>query len=368
MSLPHALLFALALALAACQASPYDIDRESAAHHLTLAEADILAGRQEDAFERLQAIWAVPSLQPELRVEVERLLGEANPDPDDLSGDELVDLAELELPRRLRIELWVDAARALLAEGERMESFRELQDLERTYPLHQLGNEAAEIIAQAGTSFARDDGHYLLLFPYRAKAHEVLEFLVLTYPSSPRCPQAYIELARLYEEDGDWMRAIERHQELLQYHLDSPHATESELRIPYLRLLRVQNPEYDRSEVETCLDEIETWLERHPGHELEGWANELLADTRRRLVDHALSVARFYEKIANPYGARRNADRALAEANALGDAQRVAMCANLLARLPEDSAALDPSRVQGPALDDPVDSDFGAGLGVEDGP
>jgi outer membrane protein assembly factor BamD (BamD/ComL family) len=362
-----AVLAALSL-LCACRSSPYEIDRENAAQHLALAQSDIELGRPEPAFERLQVIWAVPNLQPELRVETGALLAETAPAVETASGEDLIDLAKLDLPMRLRVDLWIAGARALLEEGERMDSYRELKELEETYPLHPRGNDAAEVLAVSGLSLARDDGRYALFFPYRSKAPAVLEYLVLTYPSSPRCPEAYAELAALYEDDGRWQLAIERHQDLLEYHLGSPYAAESELRIPYLRLVLVQNPEYDVGQMHTAREELLAWRERHAGHPLDEWAAELLADCRGRIVDHELAVARFYEVIENPYGARRAGMRALDEAALMGDGERIAACESLLARLPAESAALDPSRMEGPQLEAPIDTGFGAGALPEDGP
>ena len=69
--------------------------------------------------------------------------------------------------------------------------------------------------------------------------------------------------------------------------------------------------------------ELEAWLERHPDDELAAAVERLLRVTRERLVDNDIYVARFYEEIENAMGVRYHAERALAEARALSDAERV---------------------------------------------
>ncbi len=357
-----ALLLVLAPAALGCASRFGRITAESAPGHLASAEQELAAEPPLRAFERLQAVWTAESLTPEDRNRTQALLESAagriaaSPAVD---GDDLVDLADQELPKRLRIEMWIAGAQRLLEEGERMEAFRAIRDLEEQYPLHLERAAAAEVVAQAGFSLAADDGTYLLFFDYRDRAPGVLEYLVLTFPSSPHCDRAYWTLGEKYEEDEEWREALERHEDLLLYHPGSPYTIYSEAKIPYLRLARVTRAAYDRSAFRRARAELERWLERHAGHELEPDVVELLEECSERLVDNDIVVARFYVTISNAFGARYHAERGLVEARLLGDAERVAACEALLASLPADDADIDPSRVLGPRLDEAVDEGFG---------
>ena len=140
-----------------------------------------------------------------------------------------------------------------------------------------------------------------------------LEYLVLNYPASPHCPEAYFELAQHYERDRDLDEAIARCEDLLVYHPGSRFAVGSEARLPYLRMLRLEEDSYDRRELMEARLEIERWLGLHEGHELEPWMRELRTQIYRRLANSDLIVAKHYSRIRSDFGARIHAERALTE-------------------------------------------------------
>ena len=112
-------------------------------------------------------------------------------------------------------------------------------------------------------------------------------------------------------------------------------------------------------------DELEAWLGRHPGHELEGSVRELLAEARRRVVENDLHVARFYERIENAFGTQYHASRALDAARVAEDPELIARCEALLQAATELQGEIDPSRFLPPQHDDPVEESFG--ITIEEG-
>lgn len=356
---------ALLALLAACSSIPeYDVDRDDAALHVARAEREIADGDPWTGFTRLVSVWEVPSLQPELRARAEVLMrASVLPAADAAPSSKIVvKLAEESLPRALRVDLWMAGARRMLEEGREMRSFREIRDLENALPGHFRRGEAAELVAEAGFRLAASTSRRLLVFRVRDQAPEVLDFLVLNYPSSEHCPRAYVTLAEIYEEREELDRAIESHEDLLRYHLDSEYAEYSEARIPYLRLGLVRSVEFDHREIVRARDEVAAWLQRHAGHELEPYVVALGEECERRLVDADLEIAEFYQRIRNAFGATWHAQRALEAARALGDAERILRCEDLIASLEESGNAVDPDRLLDPEFQDPVDTGFGVDI------
>ncbi|MEQ1894009.1 MAG: hypothetical protein ABL998_15820 [Planctomycetota bacterium] len=311
---------ALALALAflglACR-SPYGtIERDDAREHLDQAERDLAAGNSAEALAHLEEIHQVSNLDPDLRRREDRLVEAAAEArfaeiaAGDDAAEEFEDLFRSKLPESVRARAGLAAAEVLLAEDSRIRAFRMVKKVDEALPAHHERVSAGDIVARAGLSLVRDERRYNLLFHYRPRGLQALEYLVLQYPLDSRAAEAYYELSRAYESDREFDSAVERTEDLLLYHSDSPYAVAAAARLPYLRLLRLGRDDYDRSELLRAENELAAWLARHAGHELEGWARELLAQSRARLVRSDLSLARFYERTATPAGVRIHAERA----------------------------------------------------------
>lgn len=308
---------------------------------LAWAQQARTAGDPDAAIEALAYLRTRAGLAPEMRNRAEDDLTDvvteriAQLEGSEDAGDALGELFSVELPRRLRSVVGIAAARAQLAEGRRVESFQTIRKVDEKNPGHAERNAAAQILAQAGLSLARDPGHFFLgLFSYRSRAPRVLEYLVLTYPAHPRCAEAYDVLARLYEEDGEWDLAIARREELILYHRASPYGIASELRIPELRMLQLKRVDYDRGGLIRARDELRTWLGRHAGDPLEPTAHALLAECMDRLAQNDMQIARFYADVDRPYGAWQHAERALLEAEESGNPQLAADVRAFLDGLP----------------------------------
>jgi outer membrane protein assembly factor BamD (BamD/ComL family) len=226
----------------------------------------------------------------------------------------MADLLDLDLPRRLAVRAGIRGAELYYARGSRLKAFRLLQRVDRMYPHHHERARAGALLADIGFSFADDKSRYMLFFTHEGHATEVLEYLVLNYPTEPRGDQAYARLAQIYEGDRLWRIAIDKHQDLVLWYPDSPLATPSKARIPHLRLTSLGSPEFDRDSLEIARGELEAWLDEFSGHELERDVRLDLTDCMRRLADSDLTIARFYRKVDNLAGAEWHARRAVTEA------------------------------------------------------
>jgi hypothetical protein len=348
------LALALLLDLTGCASlnNPFDRERPRQASDvpeaLEVARAKVAEGDTERALELLGWATEVRGLSPEQRGEVEALLdalaeqriAEIGMDPK--GARELGRMVDLGLPNQLAVAAGVRAARLYLEDGRPYKAYSLLRDLEEKYPRHHGKVEAGAVLAEAGLKQIQDEPGFLGFFTKRDDGIEILEYLVLTYPADPRCADAYHALARTYEEDRHWSLARERHEDLRLWHADSPYAIESEAMIPRMRLKGLGSPEYERRELLKARFELETWLARHAGHELEPEVRADFADCNTRLVQNDLGVARFYRRIEQYNGARYHAERARMDAHAAGFARLDREAQELLARLPDDSRSKAP--------------------------
>lgn len=351
------LLIMLALSVSSCRTIgritglkpiPDDLDRKEVEPTIERSRTYLLDGDPERAMKWMQAAAATTGLSPSLKREVRELLEESarayirELSKEPVQADELADFLGLELPRQILVEAVLRAAEELSHQGEQVEAFRLIKRLDQKYPTHHLRTDAGRILADVGLEISRDESKFLFLFPRRDRAKEVLEYLVLNYPSERRCPEAYATLAWLYEIDEDWELAIERHQDLLLYHADTLTAISSEARIPKLRLISITSPEYDRQQLVRAREELEAWLERHPGLQLEETVRLDLTECFLRLHESDMDIARFYLRVENRFGAEFHSKRAAAEARSAGDTGREALALAFLNGLaPEETTQKD---------------------------
>ena len=323
---------------------PSELDAERVPHAIERAQAELAAGNAARALDWMNAATRSKGLSSELRENAQRLLEQAadvrlqqlsvpGADP-----DELADMLDLDLPRQIAVTAAIRAARAMFAQGDRMDAYRLIKKTDTKFPLHHERVAAGDLLFEIGASLAADKSSFLGMFKKTDDAIEVLEYLILYYPWSGECDQAYATLAAIYEDDHEWELAIDRHEKLVLSHPGSSLRTASQAAIPRLRLAALKSPEYDRSELLQARHELEDWLRAFAGHELEGRVRLDLADCLRRLADNDLIVARFYRTVRNDYGAQRHAQRALEEARAAQDEGRAHEAESFLARLPAPSA------------------------------
>ncbi len=352
---PRLVPFVLAaLTLGSCSSinKPIDWDKARSPADVSLrieqAREDLANGRTERALRKLRGSRDVRGLSTELRDELESLLEEvAERRIGELSGAdarprELADMVELGLPNQLAVAAGVRAARLYLERGREYKAYKLLVDLEDRYPRHHGKIEAGAVLIEAGLALADDPSSFLGLFTGRSDGIQILEYAVLTYPADRRCDEAYFKLAELYEQDRLWALARERHEDLRLWHPDSPFAAISEAMIPRLRLRALKSPEYERRDLLKARYELESWLRSHAGHEIEPDVKLDYADCLGRLVLNDLSVARFYRRIEQYFGARLHAERALADSRAAGNQELIESAEKVLSSLPEDSESRTP--------------------------
>jgi hypothetical protein len=301
-----------------------NVESETAGHHLTLATEEFEAGDLDGAIDRLIALRALVLITPEERARADAMLQAAVRQLFDLYEEEgrgssdFVRIYELDLPVHLRATAGLLAADRLIDEGHPVRSFKAVRRVDRKLPTHQARGLAAQVLSRTGHHMLERGGHYWFLFSYTARGVSALEYLVVQYPTSPLCAEAYVALAEHYEGEADLDRAIERHEDLLIYHPESPAAVLSQARLPYLRLQRLERDDYDRSQLVFADIELERWLARYSGNELEPWVRTVQEECRTRLTNNDLVLARYYARIDSPFGARMHAERALATAQASG--------------------------------------------------
>ncbi len=305
------------------------IELESIDEELNRAEWDIDEGNTLLALERLQRVREIDGLDAEARNRSELLLERASVGrlnqliQTRASADDLEELFEEDVPKRVRVTAGVVAARRLLEDNEPLEAYSMIRRVDEEFTSHHERAAAGDILAEAGFSLAESTEKHLLFFSVRARAPEVLEYLVLNYPSNRNGEQAYLTLAELYEDDREYELALERYEDLLLYYRDSAYGAYAEARIPELRLRLIVGPEYDRAQIERAELELLNWLERHSDNELTSYVLETLAESRRLKMDSDLSIAAFYRRVDNRFGARLHASRALDLAVLTQDAERI---------------------------------------------
>lgn len=340
------LLLALALfGATACSSAGRKLDAREVPQALELARADLAAGRNEDALDRLRGAANSTGLATALRDDVQRALEEAAARRiDELSRpggdpDDLADLVDLELPRQLAVLAGLRAARGLFQQGDAYDAYKLLKKLDAKYPEHHERFAAGELLVEIGLWLVPNGRGWLGLGHSTGDAQEVLEYVLLHHPSVPRCDEAYTALARVYEDERDWQLAVERYELLVLNHPNSPLRRDAQARIPRLRLRALRSPEYDRGELLKAKSELETWLTDYAGQEGEREVRIDLGDCLRRLVDSDLAIARFYRTVGNAYGQRYHAERAADEARTSGDEGRLREATGLVPAAAVEAAA-----------------------------
>jgi hypothetical protein len=343
--LPSFLFLALSTACAssgkaAQETPPSKLEQWQVPHAIERAEADLSTGNAQRALDWMRAAVAVTDLSTETRNRVQALEEKAAdmriqqlsaPGTD---SSELVDMLDLDLPRQLAVTAGIRAAQLEFAAGQPMDAFRLIKKLDTKFPLHHERVAAGDLLVEIGLHLAEHPSHFLWVFESNDNAEEVLEYVILNDPWSKRCDEANAILARLYEEGNDWTLAIDRNEKLVLNFPTSRFRPYSQARIPHLRLRALKSPEYDRNELIRARKELEEWLVRYPGNELEPAVRQDLGDCLRRLAESDLVIARFYRTVDNQNGLRWHAERAAEEARLAGDEGRVQQAQGLLSELP----------------------------------
>jgi len=279
------------------------------------AEEALARGDLEVGVGELVALRKRSGLTPALRERMEHILIDTGLQEIEGSRGDVRALRRIydsDYPERVRVRAGLLAAEALFAENRPVDAFKMIQRVDRTFPHHPERALAGQILGRVGLHLIDREGRYSLVFRYRTRGIDALEYLVLRYPLDSRCDEAYFALSQHYEKDRELEYALERIEDLLIYHPSSPYAVAAQTRLPYLRLLRLERNDYDRGELQVALGEIDNWLAQHEDHELASWVRELASAAAIRLAESDLSLARYYERIDSDEGKKLHARRALA--------------------------------------------------------
>jgi len=339
------LSLALALGSAGCSStglfSGHDgLDPEDVPAALTEAEAALARDDAQTAVEILgpasRSIGLTPQLRDTVQLQLERAAQRriqqlSGPDSD---PDELADMVDLELPRQIAVQAGLAAARRYVELDEPMDAYDLLKRLDDKFPLHHERVASGNLMADVGLAMSNDTPTFFGWFDTLGESQEVLEYVILKTPWAKRCDEAYMALSVSYEKDQDYRLAIERAEGLVLNHPGSPLATPAQARVPQLRLRMLASIEYDRQELVVARQELQEWLVRHGGNELEHTVRVELGDCLRRLCESDLLISRFYDTVENPFGARRHAQRAIEEARDAGDEKRARKAQAWLDSLP----------------------------------
>jgi outer membrane protein assembly factor BamD (BamD/ComL family) len=308
---------------------PVSIDADEIPQAIQAAEFALVEDRPMDALNWMRAAVDVEGMSTSERERVQsltekaadRLIAAEAHDGGDV--DLLIELLEMNLPRQIAVSAGMRAAELQVDRGDLKDAYKTIRKVDKLYPTHHERSTAATLLAELGIRLSYDEGGFLFFSDNSDDGMAALEYFVMNYPARPRGDEAYRRLADMYEEEEKWALAIERHEELILEHPDSVLVPESKALVPHLRLRAVTSPEYDRGAVFQARRELEDWLRDHAGHPYEDFVRTDLADSRRRLSESDLGIARFYAKIDNSWGARHHAARALEEARAAGDQERI---------------------------------------------
>ncbi|MEO2164497.1 MAG: hypothetical protein ABGY29_18455 [bacterium] len=286
----------------------------------------------ERTLDQVRSAHSTAGLSPDLKQEVQNVL-EATTRAviaHSQDADLLKAIMGVDVPRQLAVEAGLRSAQLLFLERERMGAYRLIKRMDSKFPQHHERSAAGELLGEIGFNLAEDEGSYGLFFEYRNLAGEVLEYLVMDYPSHLGGDQTLWTLGTLYEEQSKLDLAIEKHQDLLLWFPTSPLAPLAQARIPRLRLMIHKDPEYDRATLVQAYGELQGWLNEHRGHESESVVRGDLVDAIRRLAESDLVLAHFYATLGSAEGVQLHARRALAEAREGGDPDQVKEADELL--------------------------------------
>ena len=305
------LLGLLGLSLGGCRTSyirrsaevPGRIGPEEVPGAIAAAEEALLADRPKVALDWMRVAGELEGLPSDQRSKIQRLL-EISADRfiTEVEGDEkaaevLAEILELELPRQIAVTGALRGAQLYHERGDEWDASKTIQAIDKRFPQLPSGWFSSN----------------------RENAFSTLEYGSIHYPSTERGDEVLMRLAEMYEEDKRWTLAILRHEELTTSYPESELVPYSLARIPHLKLASIESPEYDRKAILESRRDLERWLEDFAGHPATEQVEYDLADALVRLTVNDLGVARFYVRIDSDFGARRHAERALAQARQAGD-------------------------------------------------
>lgn len=190
-------------------------------------------------------------------------------------------------------------------DGDYAESFVALRTFSAAYPVSDYGPQAVEMAIEMAGSFLRGERDHLWgLFSNEDDGRDILEWIVLTYPASPRAPDAQWELANHSMDDREFHTAITEFDFLVEAFPNSEWAPAALYYRGFCRDTLVKGIVYDPVMKKEARAAYERYLQTHPDGDFAQLARERRDALFEMEAEQLLATAEWYMDQDRPFGAR----------------------------------------------------------------
>ncbi|MEO7933141.1 MAG: outer membrane protein assembly factor BamD [Chthoniobacterales bacterium] len=187
--------------------------------------------------------------------------------------------------------------------GDANRAFAEYQKMITKYP--KSTDFEAAIEGQFNIAKLYLDGKRLELFgvptlPSMVKAEEMFTTVITNAPFSAKyASAAQFDIGQARERQGDYKRAIEAYQKIIDDYPYSEMADDAQYQIGYVYMKASREGEYDQSASIKAREAFEDFIYRYPNSEKVAQAKQNMATLGAKQTDSAFNVAQFYDKQKN---------------------------------------------------------------------
>lgn len=187
--------------------------------------------------------------------------------------------------------------------GDANKAFSEYQKLIAKYPKSTDFEGAIE--GQFNIAKLYLDGKRLELFgvptlPSMVKAEEMFTTVITNAPFSAKfASAAQFNIGQARERQGDYKRAIEAYQKIIDDYPYSDMADDAQYQIGYVYMKASRSGEYDQSASIKAHEAFEDFIYRYPNSEKVAQAKQNMQGLGAKQTDSSFNVAQFYDKQKN---------------------------------------------------------------------
>jgi outer membrane protein assembly factor BamD len=187
--------------------------------------------------------------------------------------------------------------------GDANKAFAEYQKLITKYP--KSPDFEAAIEGQFNIAKLYLDGKRLEMFgvptlPSMAKAEELFTTVITNAPFSAKyASAAQFNIGQARERQGEFPKAIEAYQKIIDDYPFSEMADDAQYQIGYVYMKASRAGEYDQSASIKAREAFEDFIYRYPNSEKVAQAKQNMQNLGAKQTDSAFSVAQFYDKQKN---------------------------------------------------------------------
>ncbi len=187
--------------------------------------------------------------------------------------------------------------------GDATRAFAEYQKMITKYP--KSTDFEAAIEGQFNIAKLYLDGKRLELFglptlPSMVKAEEMFTTVITNAPFSAKyASAAQFNIGQARERQGDYKRAIEAYQKIIDDYPYSEMADDAQYQIGYVYMKASREGEYDQSASIKAREAFEDFIYRYPNSEKVAQAKQNMQALGSKQTDSAFNVAQFYDKQKN---------------------------------------------------------------------